>query len=719
MANIALRSRVPNTSNPSSRRRSTQKRVSYAERSSESEDDDRQTDFEPDPSTTRGRSQPSQPSTQQPKPRTKRKASGPFHKTRLRDAKRSKTRNRTVKGKALKHQEVYSIQLTGRSMPWQTLPYHILASIFEYSISSPANDDPAPYRNPVGLVGISVLCKSFTEPALSALYRSISLGPYPWVKTLLQTLESQNENSTINYRAKIRSLYVRTEIEWELLPAIMLYTPQLRRIYFYLASDEPKFHKIGLANTGSRLVTLDFKTFVEGQIPLKDWTWNAYFDYGQCPPAPLMASAHELAPFRSLKSLTLINYHDDSLRGVEGSNVITNDFADALNVLPSLKSLSFKMSRIVNDRLLPRLPDDLESLEIINCLSVKSSPLRSFFHVKGHHLRRLELSHNRALNLSFLTDLAADCPKLEVLKMDLIYYSGAVTFVDTDPKYDALLLKGERPTWPASLQFLELYHLRKWKTETAHDFFSSLTDSASELPNLRQVKIKATLDESGWRDRVAFRDSWTQKLQDVFLRKPEPPIPHLKTIALFKAWKIQQAKDISGKKALRTPKPDRRMRTRPGAKQQDVAKLSHIEVPVEAIDLNKETDSDVPLSKIRRSTRPKPRPTSPLSSTDSTPQKPQCRRRRRRRRQDSDASSSEDSALDDASIEPDTRPTANIADKNKSQYIQGMCDVVDILIDNLRPTEEQLHESDFLDEEVSGDEDWNGDDEVEKDGYAW
>jgi hypothetical protein len=41
-------------------------------------------------------------------------------------------------------------------------------------------------------------------------------------------------------------------------------------------------------------------------------------------------------------------------------------------------------------------------------------------------------------------------------------------------------------------------------------------------------------------------------------------------------------------------------------------------------------------------------------------------------------------------------------------HIQGMCDEVDVRIDNLRPREEQFHESDFLDSEPSGDEDWAG-----------
>ena len=50
-----------------------------------------------------------------------------------------------------------------------------------------------------------------------------------------------------------------------------------------------------------------------------------------------------------------------------------------------------------------------------------------------------------------------------------------------------------------------------------------------------------------------------------------------------------------------------------------------------------------------------------------------------------------------------------------------MCNIVRVSIDNLRPMEEQLDESDFLDTEISGDEDWNEDDDSidGNDGYAW
>jgi hypothetical protein len=59
-------------------------------------------------------------------------------------------------------------------------------------------------------------------------------------------------------------------------------------------------------------------------------------------------------------------------------------------------------------------------------------------------------------------------------------------------------------------------------------------------------------------------------------------------------------------------------------------------------------------------------------------------------------------------------------EKPKKEIVQGMCEVVDFKIDNLRPTENQFREEDFLDSEPEGDEDWDGTNEGGGgDGYAW
>lgn len=53
--------------------------------------------------------------------------------------------------------------------------------------------------------------------------------------------------------------------------------------------------------------------------------------------------------------------------------------------------------------------------------------------------------------------------------------------------------------------------------------------------------------------------------------------------------------------------------------------------------------------------------------------------------------------------------------------IQGLCETVDVSIDNQRPSEMQFNEDDFMDSEISGDEDWTAAGEVASppQRYAW
>lgn len=84
----------------------------------------------------------------------------------------------------------------------------------------------------------------------------------------------------------------------------------------------------------------------------------------------------------------------------------------------------------------------------------------------------------------------------------------------------------------------------------------------------------------------------------------------------------------------------------------------------------------------------------------------------------------EDDDDDDDSEEIDHDDSGDDAERNKvgsaNDYVQGLCDVVTFTIDNLRPTENQYSEGDFLDSEQSGDEDWEGEDwEPDNDRHAW
>lgn len=63
--------------------------------------------------------------------------------------------------------------------------------------------------------------------------------------------------------------------------------------------------------------------------------------------------------------------------------------------------------------------------------------------------------------------------------------------------------------------------------------------------------------------------------------------------------------------------------------------------------------------------------------------------------------------------------SADVTSAEDPIYVHGMCDVVEIRIDNLRPTGHIVTAEDFADSEISGDDDWDGDDEEVVDTYAW
>jgi len=503
------------------------------------------------------------------------------------------------------------------------------------------------------------------------------------------------------------------------LGALVALTPQLRGICIHRLADSFKYrngaHSTTVVVGRPAYQASLFMALQERRTVLQDWTWNQSLAKQSYRLANIK-DIHATPPFQTLQKLSLLNYEAGPLeKGRRREEILV----EALGLLPTLTGLVFRMSTIVNSRLMPLLPENLQTLEIFDCSAMESPGLNNFLVAKGRNLRKLTLDHNHSLNLSFMVNLAVHCPRLESLKMDLRYLNIFFTVRDVEPKYGLLLREGEVPSWPPSLQSLELFHLRKWSLSTAEQFFSSLTEASQSLGQLRQLRIKASLDESGWRDRISFRDKWTQRLQHVFLRKSTPPNLHLKSFATFKAYKRQQmqaqnsiawAGRSKGSQAVGTAK-------RSPLLPKGSARLNHVGIPQVTAHAD-ETDSDAPLTKLRRSRRTKLQGDDIYVLSESSPNIPKTQRRRRRQRKGSDDSSSEDSAIDDDGIHR-TKPLSNSEDAKLPEQVQGMCDIVDVLIDNLRPTEEQFNENDFLDDEVSGDEDWNGDDDMPGDGYAW
>ena len=735
MPGTALRPRKSGPRTKPSRTRHARKPISYREESSDSDD------FKENSSEDEYGSGPSAPLQRhhqrrlQPPPQRGRRKRGSSGRHSLGSVKRVKTshttpRNEEGQGSATTH-------LPGKAMPWQTLPYHVWLSVFDYASRPLISDMFQPMPSINWLVQIALCSRAFAEPALSVLYYSPPLSPPARAYRLLEHLATLPEHSTYNYRAKIK--YLEPEASGALLykfsghdpidlGAFAAFTPQLRGISVHLLSDNPKLRKgfnLSRSTSGKEVYQQSLFVALEvHKVALQEWTWNQSLGK-QTTSLSGLKEIHTMSPFQTLRDICFINY-DGSLLGKASSR--EDKFAEALSILPNLKSLSFKMCSIIGDRLMPMLPANLQALHIYDCALLRSSALNGFLSIKGNNLRQLNLDHNIALNLFFLADLAKNCPNLRHFRVDLVYFNTYATVRDSDPKYNVLFDETERPSWPTSLETLELYHLRKWSLPLAETLFSSLTTAASSLPYLRQLRIKASLEASGWRDRVEFRDRYTHRLRHVFLRRSPPPNPHLRSISAFEAFKKERSNNRGdGRRGRRS------LISHPAAHQEKpVAQLSHIKVIERAkkeddsdSDLPlirnsrtdpAESDSDAPLLKLRRSTRPKMQKEDMYILSESSPQSGKTSRRRRRRKGSTD-SSSEDSALDEDVVEPISQGQS---DNEDDLYVQGMCDVVDVWLDNQRPAEEQLKEEDFIDDEASGDEDWNGDDDMPGEGsYAW
>lgn len=584
----------------------------------------------------------------------------------------------------------------GKIPPWQTLPYETLLQIFRYAYT--------PGTHTWLIRTARKVCRAFAEPALAAFYQSPTLPTTFHLESLNALVQVPVDRTFINYRVKIRRLelsiqaFVDRKDDAATLDLGSLVTdlPNLSEISIFSLQDAPPYRRHGLPRwkyPTSLYVSLD----VNGR-KLKSWRWNLLFireakiHQNPDPLFEYMRAIHLLPSFQTLQHLELLEFPPSM--PAEREQALQVEMASIINLLPNLKSLDLISCDMILE-FAENLTQSLTRLRIANSSTLDSDILHAYLSKQGScQLEELILDHNARLDLAFLPSLSQTCPHLKVLKMDLHYYSQIHAVSDGEAKYQYLLGADEHPVWPATIQEIELIHLQKWSSEGAENLFKSLIDSAEQLPNLRKLILQAHINIS-WRDRVAFREQWIGRLTRVFLDK-SCPNPHL---ASFKAWRRYNGiRDQLPEGTPPTPKGARRLKSVEVDVQKDREKaerrasdsgsasnrrskrIAETEAAAEAAAVAKMATAAAPTSSLRCSG----------SITDAV--------------SISDASSPAASG--------DWRSTAE-------HYIQGLCDIVDIRIDNQRPREEQFNENDFLDSEMSGDEDWHEGDEMPDEGYAW
>ncbi|KAH7311736.1 hypothetical protein B0I35DRAFT_438796 [Stachybotrys elegans] len=554
------------------------------------------------------------------------------------------------------------------------IPYDAWADIFIYAGSQ---GDGANW-----LVRAATTCRALLEPALAAMYRCPNIKTAAKGRRLVALLERDPTETCINYRTKIESLHIDIHI----VPQSILYQliaplPRLQELIIFTPLDHVPYRALDTAVRWH--YTADIFRGLTGEASesgvmalspapthLKSFEWSGSLLGGMVATIGDVVALHQTPAFSNLTRVSFTNVQVPSLHkpqpkpGDEEAalmldredGAVVQSVANAIAELKSLKHLVFESSTVMNDRLLPLLPDNLEHVELINCWEIKSEDLQLFLSSHGTKIRYLTLMHNQSLDLAFLTTLADTCPCLQELRLSMLYYRHHDSLNDADPLYDFALLPDQVPKWPSSIRVIEMEHIRDWSVETAEMFFQSLIDSAPNLPNLRHLAIKTMLDIP-WQTRATMRHEWRGKLERVFLRPLEMPRSG------------NASGELDQEDAAAHPRKRRR------------TKLS--------------------LSPSRRSGR---------IAAHKTKSNSKLRRRQENYSMYREPDTDEDITMSDSEDEGHSQDhDEDAATQEPDFHVQGLCTTVSILFDNQKPREIQYGMEDFRVEDEESEEEWDGD----------
>ncbi|KAI0874225.1 hypothetical protein GGS24DRAFT_352212 [Hypoxylon argillaceum] len=599
------------------------------------------------------------------------------------------------------------------SPPWRTLPYHVWLRVFHF-VAVPIRDPASRIDDLAEAVGTLLsgarTCRSTAEPALAELYkcppfcRIYNKSPQTSFVHFLQTLA--RPQTFIRYRPKVEIL--RIDVDALLmkkvnglqlnLKQVLKDLPRLASLELYHPADDPPYRDLdfnlrwkfskddlldGLGHLPQGDVSISDKT---ATTILKSWRWNS-----RLAPVDLaldhLANIHALPSFRRLRKLAFVNYQlpsttQFSARARESQEAQNKDLqaiahlAASISALPDLQHLVIESSTLANGSLLERLPKTLTHLELVNCWEITSDDLSTFLMSHGNSLVHLTLKHCQSLSLGFLPVLGTSCPNLAHLEVDLSYFRHHESYADNKPEYATLLEADQVPTWPSSIQSIEIINMRNWTKEAAEMFFDSLMNNAKALPNLRRLEFKVILNIE-WRQRQEMRRSLADQMTRIFKRKSRPP-GERRTLRQPNETKLRDADEIDTSRSV-------------------VRRSSRITGPVVA--------QNKPSSSSHKRTAAKALPVRknlrPLKSTSSTFDA------------DDEDSSEDELSLADAGTRQSKGRTsaAKAAGSRGEEFIHGLCDVVDIQVDNQRPAERQYDMDDFMDSPDRSETEWNSDED--------
>ncbi|RYP60186.1 hypothetical protein DL770_010046 [Monosporascus sp. CRB-9-2] len=651
----------------------------------------------------------------------------------------NKAKTASVNKKIKKFENVKNYSYVGAE-----LPYHVWKRVFEH-IATPLCDPDARLEDVVlamrELLAVGRLGRLVYEPAIAALYKCPPiLDPFAF-RLLSRTLSQPPNTTLVNYRPKVKILRIDVGHILHLkyggcylrLDDMVPYLPNLLDLELNHYLDNAPYRAledtIRYKYPSNLLQILGLSPQPdEGRgdnitpIQLRSWKWNARLA-GHILPLGGLEAIHRSPSFASLRKVAFVNYQLPSMASKSASAQILEerdaraikDLAAAVAALPYLRHLILESSTLADSNLLGLLPKTLKHLELINCWEVTADGLVDFLLTHGNSLERLTLNHCISLSLGFLRVLKGSCPNLTHLHMNLLYYKTHEHYHDDDPLYDHILENGEVPTWPASIRSIEIDYMRFDSISTAEMLFRSLVLSAPELPNLRQLVLGAKMNVS-LRERIAFRKAWEEKMTAIFRRKMEPPQSILGQQVEDMDPLGQEEEDmdpLGQEEELREhPRQATRVKSLRNVKASKIPTRRSTRLADSSLSkgLKESGDSDV-ADTIDTKT---PRLAAQLQWSIRDVPVP--------KHHDADDEKSEESedelaAGPQGSLQPNGSKPTRVAAKiprdegGDVDFVHGLCDLVQVEIDNQKPTEQKYSMDDFRDSPSSdeSDDEWNGD----------
>ncbi|KAL4884405.1 hypothetical protein BJY04DRAFT_182410 [Aspergillus karnatakaensis] len=544
--------------------------------------------------------------------------------------------------------------------PWQTLPYHILFDIF-LRASDPLVDERAPRRFSTvnWLVNVALLCRDFHEPALAALYYCPPLIPALKSHALLGLLAKPQDSHSTNYVNKIKELHVNVE-------ALLVHKSGPTLGYFdlpKLLENTPQVKVLRLYHNSDYVVGLP-----PWDIPRSKWVYPE-------------------ALFTSMGSSSIrLHSWDWNAR-----------FMDTKHLLPLMlethKQPSFKSIRDL--RVIHVNSDDADGDEVCGTGDDRESVLAMALNELGD-LRRLEFLECSIVNEHLLPKLPSNLTSLTINNCDDVTTANFSVFLASHGHSLRELSLGHNRHLSLSFvvdlkQFCQ--SLEKFKMDISMHDWSSFHDvephfeellSPSEVPTwpatLRQLEL------------IQLR-RWEEKTAEAFFTSLIDAAPELQNLrklfisAILKTgWRDRAS--FREKWIGRLERVFLRQSAPPNPALRTLAQRSQVQEKVDLAQSSHAPEDDSASPSKRKSAR-----IASLKHSDSEESHSLTPRGYRTNEDDSD---------------------------HESPGSRGMCDVVVIRIDNQRPTGTQFNEEDFLDDELSGDEDWTGHDvDMDNGGHAW